>query len=55
MVFQHEMPFDLYENQHDENQISSPLELFGMNQTIRNILDIFDLILDNLLNIETNS
>ncbi|PKC52752.1 hypothetical protein RhiirA1_480766, partial [Rhizophagus irregularis] len=50
MVFQHQMPFNLYENKNDENQNSSPLELFGMNQMISNTLDIFDSVLDNLLN-----
>ncbi|CAB5386962.1 unnamed protein product [Rhizophagus irregularis] len=39
----------------DENQNSSPLELFGMNQMISNTLDIFDSVLDNLLNVQINS
>ncbi|GBC15515.1 hypothetical protein GLOIN_2v1762817 [Rhizophagus irregularis DAOM 181602=DAOM 197198] len=55
MVFQHQMPFNLYENKNDENQNSSPLELFGMNQMISNTLDIFDSALDNLLNVQINS
>lgn len=55
MVFQHQMPFNLYENKNDENQVNSLLELFGMNQTVRNILDNFDSILDNLLNITIDS
>ncbi|CAB5362868.1 unnamed protein product [Rhizophagus irregularis] len=55
MVFQHQMPFDLYENKNNENQVNSPLELFGMNQTVRNTLDNFDSILDNLLNITIDS
>ncbi|POG71212.1 hypothetical protein GLOIN_2v1774956 [Rhizophagus irregularis DAOM 181602=DAOM 197198] len=55
MVFQHQMPFNLYENKNDENQNSSPLELFGMNQMISNTLDIFDSVLDNLLNVQINS
>ncbi|GBC39186.2 hypothetical protein GLOIN_2v1774956 [Rhizophagus irregularis DAOM 181602=DAOM 197198] len=54
MVFQHQMPFNLYENKNDENQNSSPLELFGMNQMISNTLDIFDSVLDNLLNVQIN-
>src|ERR1043166_8366639 len=52
MVFQHQISFDLRENRNDENQVNSLLELFGMNQTIRNTLDIFDSVLDNLLNIK---
>ncbi|RGB21358.1 hypothetical protein C1646_778249 [Rhizophagus diaphanus] len=28
MVFQHQMPFNLYENKNDENQINSPIKLF---------------------------
>ncbi|CAB5384028.1 unnamed protein product [Rhizophagus irregularis] len=39
----------------DENQNSSPFELFGMNQIISNTLDIFDSVLDNLLNVQINS
>ncbi|RGB21808.1 hypothetical protein C1646_777223, partial [Rhizophagus diaphanus] len=49
------MPFNLYENKNDENQINSPIELFGMNQMISNTLNIFDSVLDNLLNVQINS
>jgi hypothetical protein len=55
MVFQHQMSFDLCENKNDENQVNSPLGLFGMNQIIKNTLDIFDSILDGLLNIKIDS
>uniref|UniRef100_U9UUX7 Uncharacterized protein n=1 Tax=Rhizophagus irregularis (strain DAOM 181602 / DAOM 197198 / MUCL 43194) TaxID=747089 RepID=U9UUX7_RHIID len=43
------------DGKNDENQNSSPLELFGMNQMISNTLDIFDSVLDNLLNVQINS
>ncbi|PKY16092.1 hypothetical protein RhiirB3_381466 [Rhizophagus irregularis] len=55
MVFQHQMPFNLHENKDDENQITSPLELFGMNQVIRDTLDTFDSVLDDLLNVKIDS
>ena len=55
MVFQHQMPFNLRENVNDENHVNSPLKLFGMNQTIRDILNTFNFILDDLLNVKINS
>ncbi|RIA99636.1 hypothetical protein C1645_730719 [Glomus cerebriforme] len=45
MVFQHRMPFNLNENRNNENQITSPLELFGINQVIRDTLNTFDSIM----------
>ncbi|RHZ51571.1 hypothetical protein Glove_476g74 [Diversispora epigaea] len=52
MIFQHQIPFNINEFRNEENEISSPLELFGMNKKIRDTLDIFDNVLDELLNVK---
>ncbi|SRR6266498_4538700 len=49
------MPSDLRENVNDKNHVNSLLKLFDMNQTIRDILNTFDFILDDLLNVKINS
>ncbi|RHZ81047.1 hypothetical protein Glove_126g4 [Diversispora epigaea] len=54
MIFQHQMPLNINEIRNEENEIGSPLELFGMNKKIRDTLDIFDNVLDDLLSVETN-
>ncbi|RHZ48801.1 hypothetical protein Glove_541g10 [Diversispora epigaea] len=55
MAFQMQMPFSLEEKASDEKKITSPSGLFGMNDQIRNIWNMFDEIIDNLLNFQTDS
>jgi len=49
------MPSDLRENVNNENHINFSLKLFDMNQIIRDILNTFNFILNDLLNVKINS
>ncbi|RHZ51289.1 hypothetical protein Glove_481g108 [Diversispora epigaea] len=55
MVFQMQMPISLDEKASDEKRITSPLGLFGMNDQIKNVWDMFDKVIDDLLNFQSNS
>ena len=55
MVFQMQMPISLEEKADDEKKITSSSGLFGMNDLMKNTWDMFDEIIDNLLNFQTDS
>ena len=54
MAFQIKMLISLDGSPNDEKTITSPTGLFGMNNMTRDMLDIFDKIVDNLLDFHTN-
>ena len=54
MAFQIKMLISLDESPNDEKTITSLTGLFGMNNMTRDMLDIFDKIVDNLLDFHTN-
>ena len=55
MVFQMQMPISLEEKADDEKKITSSSGLFDMNDLMKNTWDMFDEIIDNLLNFQTDS
>ncbi|RHZ80584.1 hypothetical protein Glove_134g30 [Diversispora epigaea] len=50
MVSQIKMPFSLYENSENENKITSLTGFLGVNNSIKNMWNMFDEIIDEFLN-----
>ena len=55
MAFQMQMPIPLEERACDKKKITSASGLFGMNDQMKDVWDMFDKIIDDLLNFQTNS
>ncbi|RHZ47921.1 hypothetical protein Glove_564g9 [Diversispora epigaea] len=55
MVSQIKMPFSLYENSENENKITSLAEFLGVNNSIKNMWNMFDEIIDEFLNFHVDN
>ena len=55
MAFQIRMPISLEEQTCDKKNVTSTTGLFGMNNLMKDTWNMFDFIIDNLLNFQTSS